>query len=512
MKEILKEERRAILRFLAGVFLLMWVLTAMTPMFADDYFYVLHLGTEEPLRDFADVLDSISGFRRLHNGRIAAHFCAQLFLLLPDWVFPLVNAAICTLLFYIVYRYIRREDDGLNRLLLFSAFAMVWVLLPGFGHCFLWLTGSCSYLWAITVVLLFLWPFYRAWMQGPPGLPEVHPGLARSLIRDIARLGFAFLAGSWSENGSFSMLAAAFCFLLLFVLRERRIPGNLLLRFAAACGGFLYLMLAPTELGKKNKEGTGRLFPLLEKLGLSDGGFVLLLTLGLLALGGLFLLWYRGKRRPFRLLAILGLAALGLASFLLIPGIAAQEKGLLELVNGLASGTVLSLLWLLGGWFCLLMWAMSADVDERSVLAAVVLGLASLASLLVFLVAIYFPARAVCVATLYLTIADLLLLGAICRGQLRRPAALWAGLCALLLIPTLLAGCADIKSVYEQSLLREERIAQAQAAGADFLELEPFYAMGKYSTIWPQEQADYYYGMQNFYGIESIIITGAEEF
>ena len=103
MNKSLLRENKGILLVLLGVFALMLVLNSMTPLFADDYIYLLNLHTEKPLSGFKDVVNSISGFRNMHNGRVAAHFFAQLFLWLPKPVFVFVNSAMCTALVFLVF-------------------------------------------------------------------------------------------------------------------------------------------------------------------------------------------------------------------------------------------------------------------------------------------------------------------------------------------------------------------------------------------------------------------------
>ena len=90
-RDVIKENKGAVC-VLAAVFLLMLALNGMTPLFADDYIYSLNLKSEMPLENFRDVVNSISGFRSMHNGRIAAHFFAQLFLWLPKPLFVWITA------------------------------------------------------------------------------------------------------------------------------------------------------------------------------------------------------------------------------------------------------------------------------------------------------------------------------------------------------------------------------------------------------------------------------------
>ena len=80
------------------------------------------------------------------------------------------------------------------------------------------------------------------------------------------------------------------------------------------------------------------------------------------------------------------------------------------------------------------------------------------------------------------------------------------------LLPTLVAGSTDAYDVYQQYQQRKEIIMQAQAENAESLLLSPMVSVGKYTVTWQGEAADYYSGMQKFYGIDSIIIEGVEGF
>lgn len=503
MKTVLSPENRGVKLILLGVFLVMLCFNLMTPMFADDYVYVLNLKTEKTITGFLEVFDSVSDFRQMHNGRIAAHFFAQMFLYLPRALFCVVNAAMCSLLFYGVFKYLKGENVRRNTLLLFSAVAMVWLLMPGFGHCFLWLTGSCSYLWAATFIIYFLFPFFREYMAGPAE--------KKSGLKNVLALLFAFFAGSYSENGSFSALVVAFCLLALIVYRERSLPRQLTLRFAVACCGFLWLMLSPKELGKKNVESTDGV-SLLERLGLSWplllAAFVLLLLVAALFFWGIL-----RHRRTF-CLSMAGLAVLAMpaACLVLAPEELARSGGIGKAFYLLLSETGLSVILIFGLWFALLMLTLAVGADMKKILAALVFGLGAVASLAVYAVAIYFPARGVCIASVYTAIASTLLLSALWDKCGEKSLKAYAAVLLALFLPAFALGAADIYNVYNQYEQRKEIIAAAQAAGDESLLLAPLEAAGKYAAVWQGEAADYYFGMEAYYGIDSILIEGAEEF
>ena len=508
MKSLLSAENRGIKLILLCIFLVMLVFNFMTPMFADDYIYVLNLNRETPLTDLRDVFNSVSSFRSMHNGRVAAHFFAQLFLLLPKAVFCVVNAAMCTLLFYCIHCYQKTAGGRRSTLLMLCAVAMVWLLMPGIGHSFLWLTGSCSYLWAITFMVCFLYPFFREFVAPQ----NVEAKGAAAVLKNLLALGFAFFAGSYSENGAFSALAVAFCFLALILIRDRKLPRQLSLRFAVACGGFLGLMLAPAELGTKNVESSGAAEGILERLGLSLP--VLLVIFAAILLAAAVFLWGVLRHRKTFCLIMAGLAVLVIAAAfpLFAPDELAEANGIGEKFYLFLSETGLSIILIFGIWFVLLMLALAFGAEMKVILAALVFGIGALASIVVFAVAIYFPARGVCVASIYTAIASTMLLSALSDRIGEKALRICTAVLLALFVPAFVLGAADINNVYGQYKERMEVIAQAQAEGDESLLLKPLEAVGKYAAVWQGEAADYYFGMEAYYGIDSILIEGAEEF
>jgi len=488
------------------VFAFMLMLNIMTPLFNDDYVYSLNLKLEEPLTGFVDILRSISNFRSLHNGRIAAHFFAQLFLWLPKTVFNIVNAAVFALLIYSICRYVSKDSHDRSAGTVLAAFAIIWLLMPGFGHGMLWLTGSCSYLWAITLISYFVYPYFAYYCLDSGEDMRIKPGV------EVLAVLYAFFVGAYSENGSLSALAICFCFLLLIFIKERKVPVNLILRFVVGCGGFLFLMFSPSELGKKNKGVSGEMFPLLGRFGIT-GEIFITLVIAILLVGGLSLWGVLKHRKKFcGAMAICSGTATVLLTALLAARSAAEAEGILPKINMVVSDTKTCLVLLAGVYFMLLMLTLRESRDMKKILAAVVLGIGAIFSVVIFLVASYFPARGVCVAAVYITIADLTLFSLLKAQTGKCWPRLAAGLVAVLFCVTVPAALADIKTVYVQFGERMEAISYAQNHGIEKLHLEPLTATGKYSVVWQGETADYYYAMQAFFGIDSITIEGATGF
>ena len=141
---------------LALIFALLLAANFLTPMTADDFLFSFSHAHWSRLTGVGEILPSMAALRQNTNGRVLAHFFVQLFLLWPRPIFNFLNAAMGTLLFCILYRYVRRGDRARDLLLFLLLFSLLFLLLPAFGQVFLWLTGACNYAWTAVVTFAFL--------------------------------------------------------------------------------------------------------------------------------------------------------------------------------------------------------------------------------------------------------------------------------------------------------------------------------------------------------------------
>lgn len=481
----------------ALVFALLLAGNCLSPLTADDFLFCFSRSHWSRITGVTEIFPSLAALRQNTNGRVFAHFFAQLFLLEGKAVFNVVNALMGVLLLYILYRCLRRGERTRDLLLLLFVSAAIFVLLPAFGQVFLWLTGSCNYSWTIVVTLGFLYPFFaRYWGREAP----------RSLPLRLLYLPLAFVAGAWSENGSLAMLCAAFCFLILSGLRERRLSRFLTASFLIACAGFLFLMLSPSELGGRRGEvsestltkAASRVWALLASR-LSPAILAALALIGLLALAFLIRLLIRRRRLGCRICSALVLLALAAGLCILGRGAASAAD--------FVSRLPVSLLAALSLWLLLMLRGLERGLDARTLLSALVLGLSGLASVLVFLFAVYFPARSACPFIFYTTLSDALLLGALWdnggRGELRAAAAVFCVL-AILVLPL---AAKDILSVHRQSAARDAALRElAQTPGASAL-VEPITPASKYPAVWPGDEDYFNNDIALYYGLAEYAVT-----
>ena len=110
----LSPEQKLILWLFLTLFMVILVLTALTPMLADDYSYSFSYADRSRISSLSDILRSLQAHRDTMNGRMTAHFFAHLFLLLPKPVFSVCNALVFCLILFNIFRIVRGGDDRLQ--------------------------------------------------------------------------------------------------------------------------------------------------------------------------------------------------------------------------------------------------------------------------------------------------------------------------------------------------------------------------------------------------------------
>lgn len=239
--------------------------------------------------------------------------------------------------------------------------------------------------------------------------------------------------------------------------------------------------------------------------------FAALCLTGLLALR-------RQRPRPVLLLGIVfacvGFAFLmsapatsGRAAPLTISGLALNLRELLNAAKETLSG--LYGLYALSLALCLL-----SGADRRKLLLSAVFLLAGAAALACYIFATYFVPRHFCFTVLFTVLACLLLLSALLeQGKKLLPAAVTA-LAAVAFCFNFLLGALDMAVIFRKSLVREEAVAAALAAGERSVTLEIYVPDTKYSAAygllelntsgegWPNISLARYYGLDQVKGVE----------
>jgi hypothetical protein len=109
------------------------------------------------------------------------------------------------------------------------------------GQVFLWLVGSCNYLWTATLILLFLLPFR---------LKQENPDYKLSVVFSILFFFLGILAG-WSNEGSgAAVLVLLFAYFIYKIITKRKFTSFEILGLIGFLIGFTLLITAPGNFAR----------------------------------------------------------------------------------------------------------------------------------------------------------------------------------------------------------------------------------------------------------------------
>ena len=132
-----KTSRWGILLGLAAVAAAFYALNLLTCLYADDYSYTYTFAVTEGkyrISNLYELFLSQLNHYQVMNGRTVVHTAAFV-------------ALGC-----LIYRNGYGKSGELRPAVLFCVFALLWVVTPAFGESFLWLVGSCNYLFGILFI------------------------------------------------------------------------------------------------------------------------------------------------------------------------------------------------------------------------------------------------------------------------------------------------------------------------------------------------------------------------
>lgn len=158
----------------------------------------------------------------------------------PKIIFNICNSVIYTLLIYLIYKYINKDEE--KPLYLILIHLALWFVLPVFGQTCLWLTGSCNYTWTMVIILLLLLNYKN------------YKNVKTNILNVILIFLLGIFAGWTNENTSFGSIVIIIGSLIYqkhFTkdkIQKWQISGLL-----GNIIGFLIMILAPGNFVRSNK-------------------------------------------------------------------------------------------------------------------------------------------------------------------------------------------------------------------------------------------------------------------
>ena len=212
-----------------------YLLNASMPLILDDYDFMFSWATGEKIAGFADVLRSQMVHYQIWGGRML-HVFTQLFLYLGKDVFNVANTVMFMLLLMEIYAIARPAGRHFCWSILLLAYLALMTMLPFFGTVFLWLTGSCIYLFG-TVLALVPLLIVRSVREDR--------FFARGKLSAFLCLPLGILAGWTNENTACGMLALTLVLLVCEYLGAKKHVLPMAMLAVGQCIGVALLLLAP---------------------------------------------------------------------------------------------------------------------------------------------------------------------------------------------------------------------------------------------------------------------------
>ncbi len=478
------------------VFAVMFTLSLLTPMVADDYNYAFGYADDTRISSLQQIWDSMYWHRKYLNGRVFAHGWLSFVLMYPRWVFGALNAAVASFFSWTTVRFC--SDRGCLHAVRAAAFAwlLLWVCMPGFGQVFFWTAGACNYFWGFTFAWFVIW---RA--------EALDERTEKRKLRLALLLLPTFVAGAWSEHISFAMLVALFLLGLDRWRREAVFPWCRLVFLVSGGLGYLYLMLAPSsQLLRRLKSagkpgGTGNLAKLMDFI---PGGLAIPVMLLLLMSVFFLVVWKKQRLRQNGFILFLGIGLLFAAAAMLYAVKSWNNGGIFELV----SSSQVSFFLLVSVFFTYLAFAAKKKVDRNRIIFSLILAFSGFCGLILFAFGEYFPVRGFCAPVMMLTLAGVFLAESLPKKN--RSSRVPGIVLVLAFILSFLLGVSDIVAVHRQAVHREE-IFKAAAAGDKIVVTGPYAFRTKYTAQFGNPDLSYDAGwpngvMADYYDVVRIIV------
>ena len=238
-----------------GILLGFLIFNYLTPLVSDDFSYSFSRKTGVRITSIDDIIVSQYHHYFVQGGRSVAHFIAQYFLLFNNkYFFNIANTIVYGLFILLIQFHI--SGSFKKNIKLFVAINLFfWFFVPVWGQNFLWLTGSCNYLWTTTIILLFLIPFRKKMADKDYRL---------NILLTFLFIFVGVLAGWSIENSG----AAVLSLLIAYFIRKKIIKEKIclfeILLTIWFLVGFIVLIKAPGNYFRLKNASAGQGFILFE--------------------------------------------------------------------------------------------------------------------------------------------------------------------------------------------------------------------------------------------------------
>ena len=477
---MVKYNKKTELIFFIIFFCAFFVLSILTPIAGDDFIYSFNDNSNVRPLNLYDIYMNMEMQREFVTTRVVCHFFVQLFLMLPRWIFWIINAAVNTFSAYVMYSFFR-SGKKTDIFLLTTAVAIVWCFMPVFGQVFLWLDGSCNYSWCIALMLAYILPFYRTFTDGICSIKK-YQVVFLSL--------FSLIFGAYSENAVIAAQVIVVLLMIYIYSNQKRIYFELVIPCICTFIGYIFILTAPI-LTKGDK-------------GNLNVDLITVLLILLVCAVSVAAVWLMFRFKKLLKYAPIPISIVWIATvFYLKP----DTGGIWSFL----SSTYICIPTFIALFLCILCFSIYKEIEKKRIISAFIFALGSVASVAIFAFAIYFPARSMCYAVILLTTACIIMLeGIIEKGDIKL-VRIFSSAILVLFAFCFIIGTADIISVNAQYKERLRLMAEAHAKGENTVILNEYDYKTKYTAIYGLEDIgpnpdEYWINryMADYYGFDAI--------
>lgn len=230
MKVKTKDYRVLSTLIICVVVIMFYTLMTFTPLYSDDYNYVYVYGTNLRISNITDVCVSQYNHYFKHHGRIIPTFLTQVFDgMLDKSIFNVVNTLFFIAFLWLLANQVKDKRPYHFSPIILSLFLIV-VFIPGFNMVFLWLNGSCNYLWVAVQLLLF-------------------HHLMEKEVFSYKWLPLLFVYGvicGWSNEGIVLGLAVGYVF--HYCIHKKELTRHRIVLLSGLLIGIVFLVFAPGSI------------------------------------------------------------------------------------------------------------------------------------------------------------------------------------------------------------------------------------------------------------------------
>lgn len=242
--------------FLVIIFCLMYILSSLTPLLADDYFSAfvwsgktarlndVSCGAVRRVSSFVDVCRCIKAYYLTWGGRVPGCFPVTFFIWQGKEYFNIFNTIFFTLLVAEIYwlSHEGRVTVNFNPSYIFGIFFALWAFNASFIDTCLWLAGSCNYLWMLAVVLAFFIPYVRNYFDAA--------AFKNYQIKLAVGMFFLGVLAGWSHETTNCWIVLVLSYWLYQSYKKGDLQRWQIMGYIGFCIGYALLIFAPGNFSR----------------------------------------------------------------------------------------------------------------------------------------------------------------------------------------------------------------------------------------------------------------------